>query len=164
MSTYAKEHKQYHIALIRELIVRKRDMSSREIEIKLAEKGVQLSEPYIYSLRKKILVERSMRADRKVLSTALSAMEDAFSTIMEGAWEIVDKHPIAETRLKAMKEIRECYSTMFDKLFDAGVFEKNRGKLKVDLVNPETAREIKEMLNKWGIETDDKPIEIPEKL
>ncbi len=154
------------MACIKELIIENNDITTLEIINTLSEKRkLNLSESYVYTLRRKVDSERAMRVDRKILSTALSSMEDALGNIIKKAW-IVINDPLSQRRekLQAMKEIRECYSTMFDKLFDAGVFEKNRGKLKVDIVNPETAREVKEMLSKWGIETDDKPIEIPEKL
>ena len=76
--------------------------------------------------------------------------------IVRAAWEIVND-PMARNMDKtfAMKEIREAHNLIFEKLFDAGVFERKLGTLDATIRNtplPDERRQaIRSVFENWGL-------------
>jgi hypothetical protein len=58
-------------------------------------------------------------------------------------------------RAAALREIREAYNAMFEKLFDAGVFERKLGTLEATIRNtplPEERKQaIRSVFTNWGM-------------
>jgi hypothetical protein len=103
-----------------------------------------------------IYVERSKRANTWMLNHALSAFQDVMMEISAVAWEIAnDQFARKQDRVMALREIREAHKDMFEKLFDAGVFERKLGTLDATLRNtplPEERKQaIRAVFTNWGL-------------
>jgi len=87
--------------------------------------------------------------------------------IVRVGWEIAnDKFAEGRDRAAALREIREAYNAMFEKLFDAGVFERKLGTLDAVIRNtplPEERKQaIRSTFESRGLleaPKEDKPIE-----
>jgi hypothetical protein len=55
----------------------------------------------------------------------------------------------------ALREIREAHNAVFEKLFDAGVFDRKRGSLELTIRNTplpeEKKKAIREVFENWGL-------------
>ena len=161
----SKENENYYISLIRRLIVIDHRMTVRELREHLLENSVKLEDDYIYKLRNKIYRQRAMQADRVTLNMALGKFADALSETTKQAWQIaVDKTVDKRTRVAALKEVREAEKDLFDKLFDAGVFQRKLGEVNLNVIrnrplSPETAKAINETMQMWGFNLGGKKTE-----
>jgi len=83
-----------------------------------------------------IHAERTKRADTWVLNHALASFQDAMAEIARVGWTIAnDEMADGRDRAAALREIREAYNLMFEKFFDAGVFERKLGTLDATIRN-----------------------------
>jgi len=118
--------------------------------------GLRLDRRYLASLVKAIQTERIKRAQTWTLNMALASFEDAMQEIVRVGWEIAnDKFAEGRDRAAALREIREAYNAMFEKLFDAGVFKRKLGTLDATIRNtplPEERKQaIRSVFENWGI-------------
>jgi hypothetical protein len=67
---------------------------------------------------------------------ALASFQDAMGEVVRVGWEIANDQ-LAEERDRAarLREVREAYNMMFEKLFDAGVVERKLGTLDATIRN-----------------------------
>ncbi|MDE2019411.1 MAG: hypothetical protein KGJ13_03620, partial [Patescibacteria group bacterium] len=155
MSTYSKTQEEFFIQNIRRLVVIQHDMSLREMQRQLEENGIHLHVDYINRLRKRIFRERLTRVDRQLLNEELAAFEDTLDETTKMAWQILfSNQATRKERIAAMKEIREARKDLFDKKFDAGVFDRKLGVVehepKLPLTMEQRAQLIETMI-RWGI-------------
>ena len=136
MPSYGKDRERYYISRIRALMVRKPDISIKEIQQTLMAHPVdplKLHQDYINKLRKKILVERTKRLDTYTVRVHLAELEDETLDLKQRLWSIIQsKHTDAKDKIKAIKELRDSSHKLFDAMMDAGVFERQLGKLKTE--------------------------------
>jgi hypothetical protein len=67
---------------------------------------------------------------------AMASFQDAMSEIVRVGWEIAnDAGEEGRDRAPALREIHEAYNAVFEKLFNAGVFERNLGTLDAAIRN-----------------------------
>jgi hypothetical protein len=71
-------------------------------------------------------------------------------------WEIVnDKFARGRDRAAALREIREAYNLVFEKMFDAGVFQRKLGELGLAIRNtplPDDKKQaIAAVFENWGL-------------
>ena len=157
MPAIAKERQEYHLSKIRSLIAENHQTTLQEIQENLSHRfGLNLHRTYISRLAKKIFAERTRRADRATLNYALAAFEDAMTEVVKKAWEIANAEYInPQARVMALREIREAHSAVFEKLFDAGVFERKLGTLDATIRNtplPEDRKQaIRATFENWGL-------------
>lgn len=156
MPSIAKDQKEFYKTKIRSLIAIDHGVSRRELQERLDKQGLHLDRDYIGKLYDEIMVERTKRMDRKMLNVALSSFEDTMTEIVRLAWEIANTQYIdPKARVMALKEIREAHNDVFQKLFDAGVFEKKLGTLDLTIRNAplsdEKKKSIREVFGNWGL-------------
>lgn len=131
-------------------------MSLREMQSQLSAAGVKLDLDYINKLRNSVAEEQSRRNDRRTLSRALAVVEDTLTETTRMAWQIA-LNPAARhgDRIAAMREIRKSHATMFQILFDAGIFERKLGTLEHEIrrapLSEEQKKNISEAFQKWGL-------------
>jgi len=131
---YSKEQQEYHIKMIRRVLVMNPNASIREIRETLQKqrKPLKLDKDYIHKLLKKIRKERAYRIDYYTLNKKLAEFEDKISESDLRLWSIVtNKNTTNMEKIAALREIRNNNKELFDKMFDAGVFERQLGKLNV---------------------------------
>ena len=137
MPSVAKEKQQYHLSKIRSLIAEDHQIEYVELVQRLDDRfGMKLDREYVTKLAKKLYAERARRADRYTLSAALAAFQDTMTQVVRVAWSIAnDPSAKNQDRVMALKEIRESNNIVFDKLFDAGVFERKLGSIDANIRN-----------------------------
>jgi len=156
MPRHTQEHKQFYKSKIRSLIAVDHGITRLEIQRRLDNDGLHLDLHYVGKLYNEILVERTHRMDRQLLNNALSSFEDTMTEIVRVAWEIANtSHFNPQARVMALREIREAHNTIFEKLFDAGVFEKKFGTLDMTIRNTplpeEKKKAIREAFQNYGL-------------
>ncbi len=168
MPRVSAEHKQYYRSKIRALLVENPQITQRELQEHLQKGGLNLDRKYLGTLLKGIYAERIHRADRHTLNAALGAFEDTMTRIITVGWDIANEPwTDSKARVMALKEIREAHSAIFEKLFDAGVFERKLGTLDMAIRNtplpPERKQAIRSVFTSWGLleapKEDAKPVE-----
>lgn len=152
----SQENKQYYKSRIRSIPAQDHQITQRALQERLKAEGLDLDGQYLASLLNAIYAERTKRLDTVTLTTALAAFQDVMTEVVSKAWEIVND-PMAERNevLSALREIRAAHNDVFDKLFDAGVFERNLGTLDARIRNAplpdDKKRNIREVLGNWGL-------------
>ncbi len=156
----SKEQTNFYLANIRKLMVVQHDMSAPEMQKQLEKLGLRFDVKYIRRLKEKVLRERQYRADRMTLNSALASFQDVLSETSHIAWQIaLSSQSSKRDRIAALKEIRESHRDVFDKLFDAGVFDRKLGTLDTNILRsrplaPEVETEILEAFKRWGVLPD----------
>jgi len=156
MPLVSTKTKHYYRERIRSVIVQNPQISGEGIRVRLQQDGLTLDRHYISKLLNEIQAERGKRANTWALNHALSSFQDAMAEIARVGWEIVND-PMAKNqdRVMAMREIREAYNISFEKLFDAGVFERKLGTLDTTIRNtplPEERKQaIRAVFTNWGL-------------
>jgi hypothetical protein len=148
--------KHYHRERIRSLIVQQPHISAEGIRRHLELQGLVLDRHYIGEHVRAIHAERAKRADTWTLNMALASFQDAMAEIARVGWEIAnDKFAPGRDRAAALREVREAYNAMFEKLFDAGVFERKLGTLDATIRNtplpPDRKEAIRAVFENWGL-------------
>jgi hypothetical protein len=156
MPPLSTKTKHYHRERIRSLIVQQPHISAEGVRKALDAQGLTLDRHYIGSLLKAIHTERAKRADTWTLNMALASFQDAMAEIARAGWEIAnDKNEPGRDRAAALREVREAYNTMFEKLFDAGVFERKLGTIDATIRNTPLSDEKKQIIEavfaNWGL-------------
>jgi hypothetical protein len=156
MPALSTKTKHYYRERVRSLLVQNPMISGEGIRRHLEAQGLILDRHYVNKLVNEIHAERSKRADTWILNHALASLQDSMADIVRAAWEIVND-PMARNMDKtfAMKEIREAHNLIFEKLFDAGVFERKLGTLDATIRNtplPDERRQaIRSVFENWGL-------------
>jgi hypothetical protein len=92
-----------------------------------------LDRNYVNKLMRSVHRDRAFRLNQKTLSEMLSKFEDETEELKVKLWSIVlDKNAVDRDRINAIKELRNMTSVLVDRMFDAGVFERNLGKIKTE--------------------------------
>jgi hypothetical protein len=128
MPRITQEKKQYYKAWIRSVIAQHPQITQVALRERLRSEGLQLDRVYLASLLKAIQVERVKRANTWILNKALASFQDVMMEISTAAWSIANEEfARKQDRVMALREVREAHKDMFEKLFDAGAFERKRG-------------------------------------
>jgi len=156
MPKISSDTKRYYRERIRSLMVQSPAISGNGIQRRLDLEGLHLDRNYINSLVNQIHAERAKRADKWMLNLALASFQDAMAEIARVGWEIAnDPHEEGRDRAAALREVREAYNAAFEKLFDAGVFERKLGTLDMTIRNtplPEEKKQvIRDVFGNWGL-------------
>ena len=156
MAAFSKEKNDEYIALLRRCLVRKGDLTINEAYEALAKhpiRPVHLGKDYIQKLLNKIHKERTVRLNRHTIEFHLARFEDECEDLKQRLYSIIADQgegyfvtdsqtqrqewvwkrepPSYAVRVVAIREIRETSKVLFDKMFDAGIFEKKIGELKM---------------------------------
>lgn len=134
MPNYGKEKEGEYIRRIKRLLVKDAGLSLREIQGMLESGGkpIRLDLHYIGKLVKKIRQERIYRMDYYRVKEWLASFEERVDEYKRYLWNVVT-NPQAQDRDKivAIRELRNSDVVLFDKMFDAGVFDRKIGEMTV---------------------------------
>ncbi|MDD5689912.1 MAG: hypothetical protein PHQ76_06555, partial [Caldisericia bacterium] len=145
---YSKERQQEHINQIRRVLVIKPDSSILEIKDALEKQRVplKLDKNYINRLVNKIRKERAKRFDYYTVNKVLAGFQDEIEELKKRLWIIItDQTTTATEKTMAIRELRNSDKDLFDKMFDAGIFERKLGEMEI---KGELKDEDKELINK----------------
>jgi hypothetical protein len=156
MPRVSHDQKQFYRARIRSLITQNPQITQRELKERLEMEGLNLDRKYLGTLINGLHRERAKRADIMTLNQALAWFQDAMIEIAKPGWEIMN-NPMAKdvNKTLAMRAVTEAYNLMFEKLFDAGVFERKLGTLDATIRNTPLPEERKQAIRvafeNWGL-------------
>jgi len=156
MPPLSTKTKHYHRERVRSLIVQNPHISAEGVRKALEQDGLTLDRHYVGSLLKAIHTERAKRADTWTLNMALSSFQDAMAEIARVGWTIAnDEMAPGRDRAAALREVREAYNAAFEKLFDAGIFERKLGTIDATVRNTplsdEKKQAIEAVFTNWGL-------------
>jgi len=158
MPALSTKTKHYYRERIRSLLVQSPHISGEGIRQRLQQDGLTLDRHYIGKLVGEIHSERAKRADTWTLNMALSSFQDAMAEIARVGWTIAnDEMAPGRDRAAALREVREAYNAAFEKLFDAGIFERKLGTIDATVRNTPLSEEKKQAIEavftNWGLLT-----------
>jgi len=132
---YTKEKQQEHISQIRRILVIKPDSTIFDVKDALAKQGkpLILDKDYINKLINKIRRERTKRLDRYTVNVVLAKFQDEVEELKKRLWLIItNAGGLERDKIAAIKEIRNSSKDIFDKMFDAGIFERKLGEIGIE--------------------------------
>lgn len=132
MPALSDDTKNEHLALIRRVLVQRPDASLREIREALEKIKRPLHLRYINKIVKKIRSEHGKRIENQLLSVEISKYEDSAKLVIEELWKLSKSSSDDRARVSALKAIMDSHDMLLNRKFDAGVFEKNLGSVKVN--------------------------------
>lgn len=117
--------------------------------IKAIADKMELDKDYVHKLVKKIRAERNYRLNYYTLNTVLAKFEDLISESDYRLWAIINNpESTKKDVISALKELRQNQMALFDKMFDAGVFERNLGRVRInDKLSPEDEAVLKKAMD-----------------
>jgi len=156
MPAYSSDTKKYHRSRVRSIMVQDPMLAGEHIRRRLEREGLVLDRNYINGIVNDIHKERARRAETWTLNNAMTALQDAMGEVVRVGWEIAnDKMAEGRDRAAALREIREAYNLVFEKMFDAGVFERKLGTLDAVIRNtplPEEKKQaIRSVFQNWNL-------------
>lgn len=151
MARYSKEKEKQFLERIRSLIVKQSDLTILEVQAILEKDGrdpLHLDKNYINKLINKIRKGRAERMNHATVNYYLGKFEDEVDSVKKKLWAIIQNpETFNKDKISAIRELRNSSVDLFDKMFDAGVFEKKLGVLKVqDVLSEEESAAITKSL------------------
>lgn len=96
--------------------------------------GLHLDYHYLCRLVRKIRGERGARMNYQLINEELSKMEDTTLAVIEDLWKVSKNTSDDQARVAALKGIVQSLDTLLNRKFDAGVFKKDLGTIKLEQV------------------------------
>lgn len=91
---------------------------------------LNLDKDYINRLVNIIRKERARRLDSYTVNVVLAKFQDEVDELKKRLWAIISSPSSSyQEKIAAIRELRNSSKDLFDKMFDAGVFERKLGKL-----------------------------------
>ena len=125
---YSKEKIEEVKKQIRRCLVEDSRASSQKIADKLG-----YDRKFIWRLKKKIHEERAKRFDHYTVNTVLAEYQDEDYELGKMLWDIInDSETSIKEKILAIRELRNGNKELFDKIADAGVFERKLGEIGIE--------------------------------
>ncbi len=157
---YSKERKQEHISQIRRVLVVKPESSILDVKESLEKQRIplKLDKDYINKLINKIRKEKAKRLDYYTINKVLAEFQDEVEELKRRLWFIIMNAETSErNKIAAIRELRTSSKDLFDKMFDAGVFNRKLGKIEIgERLNSEDKELLEKVLNMDYGDTDNK--------
>ena len=135
---YSKEQEYEHKSRIRRILVMKPSASIREVKAILEDSRppVKIDKDYINKLIKEIRIERAKRLDDYTVTVVLAKFQDEVEELKARLWMIInDGNATYQSKISAIRELRNSSKDLFDKMFDAGVFKRQLGEGSINLTD-----------------------------
>ena len=150
MPSYSHEKEKEFLAVIRLLLVRRPDISILGLQEALNQNGYRLHREYVTKLHKKVLAERIHRIeDRQFLSKEIAEFEDLVMVTANELWKIILSNESSKhEKIRAINTLVDSRSVLLEKKFNAGVFEKQLGRVKAEpVLTPEQRQMVSNALD-----------------
>lgn len=134
MPRYSQDQTNMHRARVKRIMVIKPEASSLDIqkELKKEKNPITLTQHYILKLKNSIIEERKTRFDSYTVNGVLAKFQDDLNQMSDVLWDIVnDEKSTRQEKTQALRELRNNGNVFFERMFNAGVFEKKLGELNV---------------------------------
>ncbi len=133
---YSKEKQQEHTSQIRRILVMRPDATILGVQdlLQKQRKPLKLDKDYINRLINKLRKERAKRLDHYTVNKVLAEFQDEIKELKKRLWAILNNAgSTPKEKIMAVKELRSSSVDLFDKMFDAGIFEKKLGEVRLGL-------------------------------
>lgn len=102
---------------------------------------------FLGKLKNKIHRERARRVG-KTIGYELACLEDTINETTKILWEIIDNPNIpVKERVSAIRELRSAQNMLFEAMFNAGIFERQLGRLKTEETKSDLTPEQQAAIN-----------------
>lgn len=132
---YTTEQKDEFRSIVRSLVVRKPDLSIRQIQELLRDhpiRPIEIGKDLVGKLAKEVHERRAERIDLYTVNEVLGKFEDEVTELKEILLGLIQSKTVSSmAKVVAIKEYRQSSLALIDKMFDAGVFEKKLGTLEL---------------------------------
>jgi len=149
MARYGEEITKQYMARIRSILVQNSGATILLVQKALESDPVDpihLDKNYIGKLIRKIRAERTMRIEYNTIAVALAKYEDEADEARNQLWAFINDQGIETSdKIQAIRALRDISNELFEKMFDAGIFERQLGRMKTE--NALSAQE-KDMVDK----------------
>lgn len=147
MPAISKDKQEFYKSRIRAHISIDHQITNVMLLARLEQEGIHMDRDFLSKLLSKVYRERITRADRHTLNQALAAFEDTMTQVVRVAWDIAnDPFARKQDRVAALREVREAHKDVFEKLFDAGVFERKLGTIDATIRNTPLPQDKKDAI------------------
>ena len=129
MPAYSKETTAFHREKVRQaMVILGPKASQQDIVDFLSANKLPLTRNYVAKLREKIIKERRIGLDWKIVNEYFGDYEDSVNEIVKRCWKISlsDDESTAD-KLKAMREIREAKAEILETIRSAGISKTKLG-------------------------------------
>ncbi len=153
MARYSKERQQEHISQIRRILVIKPESSIYDVQEALENQRIplKLDKDYINKLINKIRKERSKRLDYYTVNKVLAEFQDEGGELKKRLWAIItDPDATPNEKIAAARELKNISKDLIDKMFDAGIFDRKLGEIKIKSLSQEDKKLIEEAIDYAG--------------
>ena len=136
----SKEQRSEFKELIRRLKVMNPRISVLKVQDALKKRNppIHLSRVYVNDLLKEIAKENAERYKNVTIDLVLSSFQDEVEELKGRLWEIInDRNSNYSEKINAIRELRNSSRDVFEKMFDAGVFDRNIGKIMINNLSEE---------------------------
>lgn len=142
--TITPERREYLKTQVREMTVMEPNINAVRATEVLNKRNVEVSYTLVLDLMKEIDVERTAQADQFFLTHMLVQFMERIKLSDKVLWNILtspDYDPKTQTgatkrdKISAARELRNNFSSLFQTMFDAGVFKRKIGELEIPNMN-----------------------------
>lgn len=147
MARYTKEQMDNHLAQVRRLLVINPDLSCREIREHLMSRKdnpIKLTPDYIRKMKNEVIDSRNKRYDSYTVDNVLAKFQDELEEMKKILWSIImNQLSTPAERVRALRELRNNSDNFFERMFNAGIFEKKLGIM--DINEQKTLKDIESL-------------------
>lgn len=134
MAKYSKEQKLEHIERVKRVLAKEPNISVSRIValIRTGQRPLPVTWDYINGIVAKIRRQRIYRMDYYRVKEWLAEFENVLGEANRHMWNIITNQQAEDKdKIAAVRALRENSVALFDKMFDAGIFERKLGEMVV---------------------------------
>ena len=147
----SKDKQKEYISRIRRLLAIDPDMTILKVAAKL-----EIDKDYAHKLINKVRKERVTRYEHYTIHKIVADFEDKMSASDKFLMDIIqNSRALHKDKVAALRELRNNNKELYEMFFNAGIFEKQLGKIKVEDVITEDHKRIIDKLFKYGVISDE---------
>lgn len=166
MPNYRQDTQKNHMEMVRVCLTIEPNASDLKLQEMLRKQDLSLDYHYVQKLRKKLRGERKYKIDTLKVEERVNDIRDKISLAQQKLWEILaSPRTVNKDKVSAAKAIADTEIKLFNAEMDAGIFERNLGKLAVEHGVDENDPSIQLIMNafaNYGIVKKPKEIKVIE--
>lgn len=132
----SEETKEIHRNRIRRILVMKPDATICETQsiLNSGKNPLKLDKDYINRIIRKIRKRQGERLKNYTVNKVLASFEEEVGELKKQLWVTINQQDATNSeKTLAIRELRNSSKDLFDKMFDAGIFEKKLGEVRIGL-------------------------------
>ncbi len=136
MSNYSEEKREEHKIKVRNILIRRPNVSIRQIVKVLKSENAELDKDYVNKIVRELDAKRTANLDKYALKSAVASFWERVNETDTYLWQILtDPKQPARDRVMAAREIRLNYKDVLEVMFNAGMFDRKVGKVDINMLD-----------------------------